>query len=85
MGFDKKWIDLIKWCIFTSRFSVLVNGALVDFFQSFKGLRQQDPISPHLFVLAIEALNCLLKKTWEGGYMLRFNVSGGGVSLFFVC
>ena len=46
MGFRKKWSEWIEWCIFTTSFSVLVNGSLVGFFESLTGLRQGDPLSP---------------------------------------
>ena len=39
MGFVKKWINRIKWCIFAIRYSVLVNDTPSGFFQSSQGLR----------------------------------------------
>lgn len=39
MGFGQWQIIWIKWCISTTRLSVLVNGTLSNFLQSSKGLR----------------------------------------------
>ena len=50
-----------------SQFSVLVNGTPSGFFQSSRGLKQGDLLSPYLFVLAMEALSCLLGRAREGG------------------
>ena len=62
MGFGEKWHRWIKWCLSTARFSVLVNRAPTGFFQSSRGLRQGDPLSPYLFVIVTKAFTYLLKR-----------------------
>ncbi|RVW34516.1 hypothetical protein CK203_115335 [Vitis vinifera] len=64
------------WCIGTVNFSVLINGTSSGFFQSSRGLRQGDPLSPYLFVIVMEALSCLLKRAKEGGFLPRWQLSG---------
>ena len=39
MGFGEKWLRWMQRCISTTSFFVLVNGSLLGFFQSSKGLR----------------------------------------------
>ena len=53
----------------TVRFLVLVNGSLVGFFGSSRGLRQGNLLSPLLFLLIMEVLSCILKKIEEGGFI----------------
>lgn len=52
-GFNKKFCNLIKECIATPYFSVLINGSPTGFFPSSRGLRQVDPISHVLFTIFI--------------------------------
>ena len=72
MGFGEKWIRWMKMCI------VLFNDTSVGFFQSFRGLRQGNPLSPYLFVVAMEALNCLIKRVVNKGLLKGCQVRGKG-------
>ncbi|RVW24664.1 putative ribonuclease H protein [Vitis vinifera] len=78
MGFGEKWAGWIRWCIATASFSVLINGSLAGFFQSTRGLRQGDPISPYLFILGMEALSCLINKAVRGGFLSDCRLRGRG-------
>ncbi|MCI47414.1 RNA-directed DNA polymerase (Reverse transcriptase), partial [Trifolium medium] len=44
--------------------SVLVNGSPTADFKVEKGLRQGDPLSPFLFLIAAEGLTCMVKELW---------------------
>jgi hypothetical protein len=68
------WCSWIAHCIFSVRFSVLVNDTPTIFFSSSRGMRQGDPLSPLLFVIVMEVL----------GKMISAVVSGGLLSGFFV-
>ena len=60
MMFSSKWIRWIGGYISRTCFYVLVNGSLSSFFQSSKGLRQDDCLSPYLFILAMKTLHTSL-------------------------
>ena len=75
LGFGRKWIQWIRHCITTVRFSVLMNGSPVGFFSAERGLRQGDPLSPFLFLLAMEGLNNMIKSANVRGWLRGFEVS----------
>ena len=83
MGFGLKWKGWIKACVTFVRFLVLVNGSPKSFFGSPHGLRQGDPLSPLLFLLIMEVLSRLLRKTEESNLIRGFHV--GEVNSVGVC
>jgi len=54
--------------------SVFFNGSLASFFNSSRGLRQGDPLSPLLFIVVMEAFCRLLSVTVESGHLSGFSV-----------
>lgn len=54
----RRWIYL---CLSTASFSISLNGSLTGNFNSTRGLRQGDPLSPALFILTMEGFTQLLR------------------------
>jgi hypothetical protein len=58
-------INLIHACISTSSLAILVNDELIEYFHPKRVLRQSCPLSPYLFVLAINELYIRLQEALE--------------------
>ncbi|KAG7579142.1 Reverse transcriptase domain [Arabidopsis thaliana x Arabidopsis arenosa] len=69
LAIPKRFINWVYQCISTPTFTVSVNGCNGGFFKSTKGLRQGDPLSPYLFVLAMEVFSNLLHSRYAAGYI----------------
>eukprot|EP00253_Pinus_taeda_P022996 PITA_22996 len=61
-GFKKRWIEWVYSMISTLIFSILVNGIPSNTFNATRGIRQGDPISPFLFIMAVEGLGRIIKR-----------------------
>ncbi|GKC60665.1 RNA-directed DNA polymerase, eukaryota, reverse transcriptase zinc-binding domain protein [Tanacetum coccineum] len=67
LGFGIKWRSWIKGCLHNARAFVLVNGSPTNEFEIFRGLKQGDPLSPFLFILAMEGLHAFICKAINMG------------------
>lgn len=55
-GFPMRWVQWVMALLDTASSRVLVNGQPSEFFMHKMGLRQGDPLSPMLFLLAVDVL-----------------------------
>jgi hypothetical protein len=62
LGLNDHFINLIHTCISTSSLSILVNDKPTKYFHPHRGLRQGCPLSPYLFVIAINELSLRLQE-----------------------
>jgi hypothetical protein len=52
-NFPEIWIDWIRQCMEGGKVGVKINGHHGNFFNTHKGLRQGDPLSPLLLILSV--------------------------------
>jgi mannosylglycoprotein endo-beta-mannosidase len=65
MGFGQRWRDLISLILASSFSRIMLNGCPGRPFAHRRGLRQGDPLSPMLFILAMEPLQLLFDRSTE--------------------
>ena len=81
MGFAEPWIKLMMECITTATYLVLINGEPHGDITHTRGLRQGDPLSPHLFLLCTEGFHGLLKKAKTMGEIKGVSICRRGPRL----
>ena len=75
----------MRECITTPKYSVAINGGLASYLSGAKGLRQGDPLSPYLLVLAMEFLTQMLKKRILGHKNFEFHPRYENMQLIILC
>jgi hypothetical protein len=84
-GFLEKFLSWINECITSPKFSICLNGTLVGYFEGKKGLRQGDPLSPYLFVLAMEVFSRIMKMSTGTDSGFKFHPYCFKVKLTHLC
>jgi hypothetical protein len=69
LGFEQQWRDIIALLWGSTSSHILLNGAAGRPIQHGRGLRQGDPLSPLLFILAMDPLQKLLDLATQAGLL----------------
>lgn len=71
MQFPPAFVNLIYQCLSTVEYHFMLNDKEIFALELKCGIRQRDPLSPYLYILAANVLSCLISKAvatnqWEG-------------------
>lgn len=80
-GFAPTWVTMIMKLVTSVTYSYKVNGFSSATLSPNRGLRQGDPLSPYLFILAIDVLSLLINKSVVEGRLEGFCLARGAPTL----
>lgn len=85
-GFHPLFVDLIANNLSSSWFSILLNGSSVGFFfPSMSSLKQEEPLSPYLFILLTEVFSLGLKNLMHASRVLSYSFPRGAPLISHLC
>ncbi|VFQ93968.1 unnamed protein product [Cuscuta campestris] len=73
-GFSPQFIRMVNTLLTSSKYSILINGKPCGYFGQSRGIKQGDPLSPLLFIIANEGFSRNLNKLFLDGFIDRYNL-----------
>ena len=81
MGFCARWVALMMSCVKMVSYFIMVNGEPIGMIHPKRGIRQEDPLSPFLFLLCMEGLHALIKHLMRNEDIKGFSLCKRGPKL----
>lgn len=72
-GFGSRFLNWLAILLSSASTRLLINGESGPSIWHRRGLRQGDPLSPQLFVLAVDTLGCLIRRAMSLGVLERLH------------
>ncbi|XP_076895068.1 uncharacterized protein LOC143547554 [Bidens hawaiensis] len=79
LGFGGKWMSWIRACLYYARSSILINGSPTEELKIERGLRQGDPLSPFLFIIAMEGLHMAIEDIVQARFFKGAKIGRGNM------
>ena len=80
-GFNHWWIERAMTCVKGVFYRFKVNGIPSPALKPSRGLHQGDPLSPYIFILAMDALSHLLRKAETDNFISGITIARGAPSI----
>ncbi|XP_016177845.1 uncharacterized protein LOC107620148 [Arachis ipaensis] len=74
-GFSREWVKLMMSCVKSATYRFKINGKLSAKIHPQRGLRQGDPLSPYLFILAAESFTILMERVLTDNLISRIRLA----------
>ncbi|KAM6563873.1 hypothetical protein CsatB_023871 [Cannabis sativa] len=81
LGFHQNFVRWVEKCIQIRKLGLLINGSVQGMVSPSCGLRQGDPLSPALFIIAADVLSRLITTRKAEGKLAGFRISREGPAI----
>ncbi|XP_072088190.1 uncharacterized protein [Arachis hypogaea] len=80
-GFHEIWVKRLMACVKSTHYRFKINGELSKKIIPQRGLRQGDPLSPYLFIIAAEVLTILMNEAQDKKLISGFKIASTAPTL----